>query len=103
MHRVGCALIGSRKQKRSEKEEHMIDRHALCEKIKSLHPEAGECGVDVDVEYDDEERSLVVYLRKKERRIKHYLSENDAVDCLAGRQCVALGLELAQYRKPAHG
>lgn len=80
----------------------MIDKDALCEKIKELHPEAGRCGVDVSVDYDDTEKSLVVYLRKKERRIKHYLSEEDAEACLAGRQCVALGLELAQYRKPAH-
>lgn len=80
----------------------MIDRHELCEKIRSLHPEAGECGVDVDVEYDEQEQSLVVYLRKNERRIKHYLSEEDAAACLDNQRCVALGLELAQYRKPAH-
>lgn len=80
----------------------MIDKNALCEKIRELYPEAGRCGVDVAVDYDDTEQSLVVYLRKKERRIKHYLSEEDAAACMAGRQCVALGLELAQYRKPAH-
>ena len=79
----------------------MIDKNALCEKIRQLHPEAGRCGIEVDVDYDTAEKSLVVYLRKDERRIKHFLSEADAAACMEGKQCVALGLELAQYRKPA--
>lgn len=30
----------------------MHDKKELCEKIKSIYPDIGECGIDVDVEYD---------------------------------------------------
>jgi hypothetical protein len=31
----------------------MHDKKELCEKIRSIYPDIGECGIDVDVEYDE--------------------------------------------------
>lgn len=75
-----------------------IDKAQLCEKIRSIYPDIGECGIDIDVDYDDELKSTVVYLRKGDKTVKHYLPDEDADACLAGKQCVALGLEIAQLR-----
>ena len=76
----------------------MYDKAELCEKIRSIYPDIGQCGIDIDVDYDDAQESIVVYLRKDNKRIKHYLPNEDAEACLSGRQCVALGVEIAQLR-----
>lgn len=75
-----------------------FDKAQLCEKIRSIYPDIGECGIDIDVDYDDELKSTVVYLRKGDKTVKHYLPDEDADACLAGKQCVALGVEIAQMR-----
>lgn len=74
----------------------MIDENELCEKIRELYPEIGECGIDVDVEYDDTEMSWVVHLKHEKRELKTFLEDQDADLCVAGKQCVSLGIEIAQ-------
>ena len=76
----------------------MIDTKTLCEKISTIYPEIGECGIEIRVEYDDAEESVVVYLEKAHYTVKHFLPKEDAEACLQGKQCVALGLEIAQFR-----
>jgi uncharacterized protein (UPF0335 family) len=76
----------------------MYDKAEICDKIKSIYPDIGECGIDVKVDYDQDQDSLVVYLRKDNKEVKHYLPNEDADACLLGQQCVALGVEIAQLR-----
>ena len=80
----------------------MIDKAALCEKIRKLYPDVGECGIDVKVEYDEAENSLIVRLKKGNKEIKHYLPADDASACMEGKQCVALGIEISQFKDYAH-
>ena len=76
----------------------MLDKNLLCEKILSIYPDIGKCGMDIDVDYDEEKRSTVIYLCRGNKRVKHYLPDEDAEACMAGKQCVALGVEIAQLR-----
>ena len=76
----------------------MIDKHELCEKIRDLYPDIGECGIDVDVEYDEEQRAWVVHLRKEKYELKTYLEQGDAEKCMDAIQCVSLGIEIAQLK-----
>jgi len=76
----------------------MIDKNTLCEKIREIYPDIGECGIDVDVAYDDAQNRWVVDLKKDDQHLKTYLEEGDAEFCLAGKQCVGLGIEIAQLR-----
>ena len=76
----------------------MYDKEEICAKIKSIYPDIGECGIDVEVGFDEEQDSLVVYLRKGNKEIKHYLPNEDADACIDKKKCVALGLEIAQMR-----
>ncbi len=73
----------------------MIDKKTLCKKIESIYPDIGECGIDINVEYDDKIKSWAVYLKKGGQEIKHYLDENDATLCMDGKQCVSLGIEIS--------
>ena len=79
----------------------MYDKEALCKKIQSVYPDIGECGIDVKVEYDEEKKVWAVYLKKDNNTVKHYLEETDAALCMDGKQCVSLGLEIAQLKDTA--
>jgi hypothetical protein len=76
----------------------MIDREELCQKIVSLYPDIGVCGIDVNVEFDKANNAWVVDLQKDKHRLKTFLEAGDAENCMDGRQCVSLGIEIAQLR-----
>jgi hypothetical protein len=81
----------------------MIDKKELCNKIQHLHPEIGECGIDLTVDYDKRQNAWVVNLKKDNHELKHFLENPDADACIAGKQCIALGLEIAQLVKNIKG
>jgi hypothetical protein len=76
----------------------MIDKKTLCDKIRQLYPDIGECGIDVNVEYDAGQKSWVVHLKKDHHKLKTFLEDGDAEKCLLGQKCVGLGIEIAQLR-----
>ncbi len=76
----------------------MYDKAELCEKIRSIYPDIGECGIDIDVNYDQDQKSWVVYLKKDKHELKTFLEDSDAERCLLGQKCVGLGIEIAQLK-----
>ena len=76
----------------------MYDNDVLCEKIRQVFPDIGECGIDVNVDYDEEKKAYVVDLKKDRHRLKTYLELEDADTCMEGKQCVGLGIQIAQLR-----
>ncbi len=81
----------------------MHDKKELCEKIVSLYPDLGACGIDVGVDFDAKKKAWTVDLKKDSHELRHYLEPNDADACMDGKQCVALGLEIAQLKKNIKG
>ena len=53
----------------------MIDKDELCQKIRDIYPDIGECGIDVDVAFDETNQRWVVDLKKGSRRMKTFLEE----------------------------
>lgn len=76
----------------------MVEKKELCDKIRSIYPEIGECGIDVDVSYDEQNQRWVVYLNKDDKSLKTFLEPGDAELCLQGKQCVSLGIEINQLK-----
>ena len=70
----------------------MHNKEELCQSIKSLYPEIGQCGIDVKAEYDEAKKAWVVDLKKEGHQLKTYLDSEDADSCMEGKQCVNLGL-----------
>ncbi len=35
----------------------MHDKNELCDKIKSIYPDIGECGIDVEVNYNESKKA----------------------------------------------
>ncbi len=74
----------------------MYNQKELCDRIKSLYPDLGECGIDVQVNFDQGKEAWVVDLKKDQHELKTYLEPNDADTCMAGKQCVGLTLQISQ-------
>ena len=77
----------------------MHTKEELCEKIKAVFPEIGACGINLMVDYDQQNKAWVVDLKKGEHELKTFLEESEAQQCMEGKQCVSLGLQIGQLRK----
>ncbi len=77
----------------------MHTKEELCEKIKAVFPEIGACGIDLMVDYDKNNKAWVVDLKKGKHELKTFLEESEAQQCMDGKQCVSLGLQIGQLRK----
>ena len=73
----------------------MYNKNALCKKIIELYPDVGECGIDVNVDYDEEQKAWVVDLNKDHREFRTFLEDGDAALCMEGKQCVSLDIATA--------
>jgi hypothetical protein len=74
----------------------MHDQKELCDRIKSLYPDLGECGIDVQVNYDGGRDAWVIDLKKEKHELKTFLEPTDADACMEGKQCVNLTLQISQ-------
>ena len=81
----------------------MFNANQLCEKITDLYPEIGVCGIDIKVTRDDKEKTWVVHLNKDTHSLNHFLELKDADSCMNGKECIALGLDVAQLQKNIQG
>jgi hypothetical protein len=77
----------------------MVDKKDLCEKIRAMYPDIGECGIDIDVEYDDDKKAWVVDLKKDQHELTTHLDPEEANACMDGKQCVSLGIQIGQLKE----
>ena len=77
----------------------MVDKNELCEKIRAIYPDIGECGIDIDVEYDEDKKAWVVDLKKDQHELKTHLEPEEANACMDGKQCVSLGIQIGQLKE----
>ena len=77
----------------------MYDKKTLCEKIISIYPDIGQCGMDVDVKFSEEKNAWVVHLQKDDNELETYLEPQDAEKCMDGKECIHLGLQVEQLKK----
>ncbi len=75
-----------------------MDKKDLCDKIRTLYPDIGECGIDVNVAYDDANDRWTVHLKKDKKELKTFLEPDDADLCMEGKQCMSLGIEINQLK-----
>lgn len=73
-----------------------MDKNELCEKIRGIYPQVGECGIDVEVDYDESKGAWIVDLKKDRRQLTTHLEPADAQACMEGKECVSLGLQIGQ-------
>lgn len=76
----------------------MYDKKIFCEKLKKIYPDIGECGIDVNVEFDEADRVWIVDLKRGDRELRIHLEPQEAEQCMEGKQCTSLGLQVAELR-----
>ena len=76
----------------------MITKDALCKKIEDVFPKAGSCGVDFDVEFDDDVQAWTVDLHHDGRHLRTFVDVDEASVCLEGRLCIPLGVQVGQLK-----
>lgn len=74
----------------------MIDKHTICNTIREIYPEIGKCGIDLAVDYDENNKAWAVELKRGARVLKTYLEPTDADACISRKHCIGLGVEIAQ-------
>ena len=74
----------------------MLDKQKLCEKIKSIYPEIGACGINVEIDFDEKKQAWIIDLKKGSHHLKTYLEPTDADACMQGKQCIYLGTQISQ-------
>jgi hypothetical protein len=75
-----------------------MNKEELCEKIRKIYPGIGRCGIDLNVNYDDEINQWCVSLIRDGKELKTYLETGDAELCIDDKQCLSLGIEITQLK-----
>ncbi len=76
----------------------MYNKDQICEMIRSVYPDIGNCGIEINVSYHKENNAWLVHLKKNKHELKTYLEPEDAKLCMEGKQCIGLGLQISQLR-----
>ena len=75
-----------------------MNKEEICQKIRKTFPDMGECGIDLNVVYDDENKRWCISLRRGGKELKTFLESGDAELCMDGKQCLSLGVEISQLK-----
>ena len=68
----------------------------LCHQIREIYPDIGECGINVDVWFEDAKQSWMIHLSKNGHDLRTHIEPEDVTACLEGRQCLHLGVQVEQ-------
>ena len=77
----------------------MITKEDLCNKIEEVIPQAGACGIDYDVEFDEKNKAWTVDLHHGSHHLKTFIDIDEADSCLEGKSCIPLGMQIAQLKR----
>jgi predicted transport protein len=70
---------------------------ALKDKIIELHPEIAENGVAVSLVFNEELKTYDVNMKKDKHELKTHLETKDADECMDGKKCIHLGVQLKEF------
>ena len=76
----------------------MYTKEQICEKIRKIYPDIGECGINLNVNFDKSNNAWAVVLKKDHHELKTFLEPEDAATCMNGRQCIGLSLQISQLK-----
>ena len=69
---------------------------AVIAKIREFHPELDPNNIDLDVSWDEAGKRYALKLSKSGEAVGSYLDQKDADECLAGKKCLNLAVQVTQ-------
>ena len=76
-----------------------IPAKELEKKLKEMYPEIEKFKLDVQIKQDSETSSWVVTFSKQGASLSTHIDYEDVENCLQGKECVHLGVELGRFMK----
>jgi hypothetical protein len=76
----------------------MYNAKQICEKITSTFSDIGECGIDINVNFDQKNNAWAVSMKKGNKELKTYIESLDAKECIDEQNCLSLGWQIAQLK-----
>jgi hypothetical protein len=76
----------------------MVTKQELCKKIEEIFPHAGICGMDYDVEYDQNTQSWEMIVNNGSSRLRTFIKPEVVTNCLEGKSCDPLGMKISHIR-----
>jgi hypothetical protein len=77
----------------------MVTKEEICKKIEEVMPNAGVCGIDFDVEFDDNVQAWAVDLHHGHHHLRTFLETDEASSCIEGKSCISLGMQISQLKR----
>jgi TusE/DsrC/DsvC family sulfur relay protein len=75
----------------------------LKEKIMEMYPEVYQHGILVGLEFSEAKNAYIVTFRKGTHVLSTHLEKKDADECMDGKKCVYLGVQIGQFIKNFEG
>ncbi len=72
---------------------------ALKAKVREMHPDIDKYQMDCDLTFDEGKNAYIIKLTKGEHVLTTYLDKPDADACMEGKECVHLGVHVAEFVK----
>ena len=69
---------------------------SIIAKIREFHPEIAQNNIDLMVTWDEAGKRYALKLSKSGETVGSYLDQKDADECLAGKKCVNLAVQVTQ-------
>ena len=76
----------------------MLTNKQVCDQLSSLYPDFGQCGENLDVNWDGDNQAWAVEFEYNGSKIRHYFENEDAAACIIEDRCVGMGIEFGQFR-----
>ncbi|MFA4901256.1 MAG: hypothetical protein WC600_00770 [Desulfobaccales bacterium] len=70
--------------------------NSVIAKIREFHPEIDRNNIDLSVSWDEAGKRYALKLSKSGEAVGSYLDQKDADECLAGKQCLNLAVQVTQ-------
>ena len=72
---------------------------ALKEKVLEMYPEIIKHGITAGLDFNKSKNAYIVTFKKGTQELTTHLEKKDADECMDGRKCVYLGVQIAQFIK----
>jgi hypothetical protein len=69
----------------------------LKDAVYEIHPEIVQHALNLAVTFDAGKNAYVLTFSRSGRELKTYLNKSDADECMEGKKCIHLGLQIAEF------
>ncbi len=75
----------------------------LKDKLLQMYPAIGRHGIVSSLIFDEDRKVYALTLKKDHHELQTFIEPKDATACMDGRECVHLGLKIAEFLKNFEG